>query len=225
MEDHDLQAPARFQFRLRTLMIVTFLVALFFSAAATLGNVVLGCGLTVPIGLVVGAIVGGACRRPWQGMTGGVAGAFYANVPTALLAVALTPLVGDVELALTFFPFSSLVGALPGAIVGIRAQGGIGTSVKTGMATFTAMALVCVVGGWASAVLSGGPVGDHFFPLLLMVLIDGPPIGAVFGALYWFFDERVRKRQGLMEQRSDAGQLRADLSADDHGPGEVLVDE
>ena len=105
------------------------------------------------------------------------------------------------DLVFTFFPFSSLAGAVPGAIVGVRVRGGIGTSVKTGMAAFTAMALVCVVGGWASAVLSGGPVGDSFFPLL-MVLIDGPPVGALFGALYWLFDESVRKRRGLRKQRS-----------------------
>ena len=235
MEEHDLQAPARFQFRLRTLLFVVFLVSLYFSAVATLGNIVLGCGVGVPIGLVVGTIVGGACRRPWQGITGGVAGTFYVNVPLVLLATLRFP--GDPEMTnpppmflIESFSISSLIGAIPGAIVGVRARRGIRASVNTGALAATGTGgILFLVEGLVEIAIAGPSsfqvsIADFFgilftlFILVLILLMFGPPIGALFGALYWLFDESVRKRRGMRKPRSYASQTQSDLSADGHSP-------
>ena len=53
-----------------------------------------------------------------------------------------------------------------------------------------------------------------------VVVFGGVPAGMLFGAVYGYFDERVRKRHELTEQRSYADQPQSDLSADDHSPDE-----
>jgi len=245
MEEHELQAsaetPARFQFRLRTLMFVVFLVSLYFSAVATLGNFVLGCVMGVPIGLVIGAIVGRVRRDLWRGISGGVAGTLFVNGLFALLTIGLALATDNLESAdppLRFliipFSISSLAGAIPGAIVGVRVHGEIRTSVNTGglalPGTWMILGLIFVVATEIEDALLAPPavvVAHHsgmrwifLFCLTMMTITIGPLIGGAFGALYWLLEERVRQRQEQGEQRSDASQSRSDLSADDHSPDE-----
>jgi len=204
-----------FQFRLRTLLIVVFLVALYCSAVATLGNVVLGCAIGVPIGLVVGVIVGLIMGNPRRGMAGGVAGTLFVNGSLALWAAALALLSDEPGAAnppttglFEFFLVSSLVGAVPGAIVGVRVRRGIRASVNTGAFSAAGTCGVIVAAEWAVVALSGSQFGSvhavFLLLLLLVVLLVSLEIGALFGALYWLFDECVRKHQGRMERRSSS---------------------